>query len=112
MDDLQQGAARLRERLAGCPVHGVPFTGPVTADGLLSWGADPPAPSGATNDAPTSWRMWVTERLAEYLVVARERSAGPLEPWQFALERLRLSGIDTDTWAPVDGMWPTALASA
>jgi hypothetical protein len=112
LDDLQQGAAQLRDRLDGCPAHGVPFTAPVTADGLLSWGADPPAPSGASREGLTSWRMWVTERLAEYLVVAREGSAGALEPWQFALERLRLSGIDTDTWAPATEMWPTALASA
>ena len=112
LDDLQQGAAQLGDRLEGCPAHGVPFTAPVTADGLLSWGADPPVPSGASREAPTSWRMWVTERLAEYLVVAREGSAGTLEPWQFALERLRLSGIDTDTWAPASEMWPTALASA
>jgi hypothetical protein len=112
LDDLQQSAALLRDRLDGCPAHGVPFTAPVTADGLLSWGADPPATSGASGEARSSWRIWVTERLAEYLVVARDGSSGSLEPWQFALERLRLSGIDTDTWAPAAEMWPTALASA
>ena len=112
LDDLQRAAAQLESLLKGCPAHGVPFTAPVTADGLLSWGADPPAASAVESEALTSWRMWVTERLAEYLVVAREGSAGTLEPWQFALERLRLSGIDTDTWAPANDMWPVALASA
>jgi hypothetical protein len=109
LDDLQQAAQRLRERLDGAPAHGVPFTAPVTADGLLSWGADPPPP---TSEPATSWRMWVSERLAEYLVAARGAQSGGLEPWQFALDRLRLSGVDTDTWAPANGMWPTALASA
>lgn len=108
LDDLRTGATRLAERLEGTPAHGVPFTAPVTANGLLSWGADPPAVSGGGS---TSWRMWVTERLAEYLVDCRD-GAGELEPWRFALERLRLSGIDTDTWAPANGMWPRALASA
>jgi len=112
LDDLQRGAAQLEHSLKGCPAHGVPFTAPVTADGLLSWGADPPAPSAVESEALSSWRMWVTERLAEYLVAAREGSAGTLEPWQFALERLRLSGVDTDTWAPASDMWPMALASA
>lgn len=112
LEDLQRGAAELEHRLKGCPAHGVPFTAPVTADGLLSWGSDPPAPSAAESEALTSWRMWVTERLAEYLVVARDDRAEALEPWQFALERLRLSGVDTDTWAPASGMWPVALASA
>jgi hypothetical protein len=107
LDDLRNGAAVLRARLAGCPAHGVPFTAAVTSDGLLSWGADPPVLPGG---AATSWRMWVTGRLAEYLVVARGAAAGELAPWQFALERLRLSGIDTDTWVPASGMWPEALA--
>jgi len=109
LDDLQRAAVRLLERLDGAPAHGVPFTAPVTADGLLSWGADPPALSG---ESATSWRAWVSERLAEYLVAARTADSGGLEPWQFALDRLRLSGIDTDTWAPAQGMWPAALASS
>lgn len=110
LDDLQAGAAVLREHLDGCPAHGVPFTAAVTHDGLLSWGADPPARSSARGDS-SSWRMWVTERLAEYIVVARSAGRSGLEPWQFALERLRLSGIDTDSWVPASGMWPEALAT-
>ena len=55
--------------------------------------------------------MWVTERLAEYLVVGRDAGGSEFEPWEFALERLRFGGIDTDTWVPSSGMWPKALAS-
>ena len=111
LDDLYHGAACLRKELAGCPAHGVPFTAAVTHDGLLSWGADPPAASAANGAAAGSWRTWVTERLAEYLVVARDAGPSELEPWQFALERLRMGGIDTDTWVPASGMWPQALVS-
>jgi hypothetical protein len=110
LDDLQAGAEVLRERLDGCPAHGVPFTAAVTHDGLLSWGADPPARPSA-NGGGTSWRMWVTERLAEYITVGRNAGRSELEPWQFALERLRLSGVDTDSWIPASGMWPEALAT-
>ena len=110
LDDLQEGAATLRDLLDGCPAHGVPFTAAVTHDGLLSWGVDPPAPASA-NGRGTSWRMWVTERLAEYLAVGRNGDHSQLEPWQFALERLRLSGVDTDSWVPASGMWPEALAT-
>jgi hypothetical protein len=28
-----------------------------------------------------------------------------MEPWQFALERLRLDGVDTATWTPVETIW-------
>jgi hypothetical protein len=111
LEDLQEGAALLRDRLGECPAHGVPFTAAVTQDGLLSWGADPPARSSANGSESGSWRMWVTERLAEYLTLART-GRGAVEPWQFALERLRLAGIDTDTWIPASGMWPEAFASA
>jgi hypothetical protein len=108
-DDLRAFAQELESRLAGCAAHGVPFTAAVTSDALLSWGADPPRPSDPSH--PTSWRMWVTERLAEHLVAARGARFTSLEPWQFALERLRLGGIDTGTWIPTSGMWPEALAA-
>lgn len=111
LDDLQAAAAVLRERLAGHPADGVPFTAAITPDGLLSWGVDPPARRSGNEAAPKSWRMWVTERLAEYLTIAGSAGAGKVEPWQFALERLRLSGIDTDTWVPANAMWPNALAT-
>jgi hypothetical protein len=128
LDDLKEGASRIAEQINGIPAQGVPFTAAVTLDGLLSWGADPP-PDPA---APTSWRMWVAEHLAEYLVMARGlegsgggRHRGPeadgighgesadqggIQPWQFALERLRLAGVNTDTWVPASGMWCEALA--
>jgi hypothetical protein len=103
--DLQEAAARLIGRLEGCAAHGVPFTAAVTADGLLSWGADPPA-----GPVRTSWRMWVAERLAEYLTDISEPGDETPQPWRYALERLRLRGIDTDTWIPASAMWPRALA--
>jgi len=113
LDDLRAGASLLRERLAGSPAQGVPFTAAVTDDGLLSWGADPPL---MLREGRTSWRAWVVERLAEQLAHAvrtrTERADGDLAPWRFALERLRLSGLDTDSWIPASGMWPEALASA
>lgn len=111
LDDLQDAATRLEERLGGCPAHGVPFTAAVTSDGLLSWGADPPALS-ADVGAMTSWRLWVSQRLAEYLASGAADDSNALEPWQFALERLRLAGIDTDTWIPASGMWRAARANA
>jgi len=112
LDDLQGAAATVRERLDGCPAHGVAFTAAVTSDGLLSWGADPPLGRGEA----TSWRLWVSERLAEYLVSGGsseiEPHASEIEPQEFALARLRLAGIDTDTWIPASGMWEEALAGA
>lgn len=63
---LDAVTAALGMALAGCPVQGVPFTAEAGADGLLSWGTDPP-PGG---DA-LSWRSWVTKRLAAALVAAR-----------------------------------------
>ncbi|MFZ2114048.1 MAG: hypothetical protein WAU77_10000 [Solirubrobacteraceae bacterium] len=105
LEDLQAGAFRLRDELAGTPAHGVPFTAAITSDGLLSWGADPPLLDGAR----ASWRQWVTERLAEYLEAT---SGSGIESWQFALRRLRLAGIDPDSWVPTNGMWEEALASA
>jgi hypothetical protein len=111
LDDLYKFADLLRTRISGCDPHGVPFTAAVSQDGLLSWGADPPAGS-IGGGRTTSWRMWVTWRLAEYLISAQTAELSTLEPWQYALERLRLAGIDTDTWVPANRMWPEALEMA
>lgn len=90
LDELQETAAALTPRLAGLPAHGVPFTAAVTPDGMLSWGADPP--DGG------SWRLRVVRGLAEHL--RRGLADGVAEPWRFALDRIRLSGVDPDTWRP------------
>ena len=105
LDDLRHGASQVVEELAGTPAQGVPFVAAITLDGLVSWGADPPS----NRAAPTSWRAWVVERLAEYLQAAGQGGdAGEVEPWRFALERLRLAGVDTDTWVPARGIWRDA----
>jgi hypothetical protein len=51
----------------------------------------------------------VAGRLAEYLTLGRTAGGDAGEPWRFALQRLRLSGIDTQTWVPTAGMWSDVL---
>jgi hypothetical protein len=111
LDDLRDAATTLDEKLQGCAAHGVPFTASIDKAGLLSWGADPPT-LGFDTGGVTSWRLWVCERLADYLSTAIADRSDGIEPWQFALERLRLAGIDTDTWVPASGMWREAREHA
>ena len=112
LESLQLAGAQLRTRLRGTPAHGVPFTSEITRDGLLSWAIDPPAAQRLV-DGPSqgSWRLWVANRLAEYLLAAKGRS-GDTACWRFALNRLRLDGIDTDTWVPTSGLWPARIGAA
>jgi hypothetical protein len=101
---LSEAAGRLAERLAGLPAHGVPFTAEIAGDGLLSWGADPPAAERSPlHGAWESWRLWLTNRLAVALLAAR--AEGAAEPWRFALDRVRLEGVDTETWTPGALLW-------
>jgi hypothetical protein len=103
-DSLERAARELSLRLSGCAAHGVPFTAAIGDDGLLSWGVDPVPDKGALSwQGPESWRLWVTNRLAAALVLARNAPRDTLQPWQFALERLRLENVDTVTWAPTQG---------
>ncbi len=104
LEELRGGADRVRDEAAGCRPHGVPFTAGVTDDGLLSWAMDPPrdSPRPGHDSRGASWRTWVSTRLAEYLLDARTsdvRGAGG-EPWQVALARLQLDGVDTASWVP------------
>jgi hypothetical protein len=108
-DDLHRAADGLRARLAGCAAHGVPFTASLTEDGLLSWGMDPPRDRRSPGlEQLESWRLWVTNRLATALVSARAARQSSIEPWQFALERVSLDGIDPTTWTPVSSIWSSA----
>lgn len=106
LDGAAGFAQRLHPRLGGMAGCGVPFTAPVTDDGLLSCGADPPPAPGKRG---TSWRMWLSRRLAQYLVLARDAGTSTAEPWQFAVRRLQLSGIDTTSWMPPAGTWDQVL---
>jgi hypothetical protein len=86
----------LRSRLEGMPVQGVPFTAEV-AGGLLSWGVDPTHADAVTG---YSWRQWITNRLAVTIIAAQDAAGGTQEPWRFALERIRLEGVDPQTFSP------------
>jgi uncharacterized SAM-binding protein YcdF (DUF218 family) len=76
---------------------------------------DPPASERPLAGGRESWRLWLTHRLARALLAARAaRASGPTtgstagataaEPWQIALERLRLEGVSTETWTPGSGL--------
>lgn len=95
---LAAAAGDLAGQLSGVPAQGVPFTAEIGGDGLLSWGIDPPPAEGAE-----SWRFWVVQKLARALLTARQ--AREAEPWRFALDRLRLEGVDTATWTPGGLLW-------
>ncbi|MEU4197159.1 hypothetical protein AB0E69_35025 [Kribbella sp. NPDC026611] len=98
LDALHATAQDLASRLHGVPAQGVPFTAAVTEDGLLSWAVDP---------VETSWRYWLAGRAAEHLLQGRLEPDGP-PPWRYALQRLRLDGVDTVRWARADGVVPQA----
>jgi hypothetical protein len=99
---LRNIADLIARRLDGCAAQGVPFTAAIGESPLLSWGADPLPVKGVLSwQERESWRLWITNRLATSLLVARSAQNGGLEPWQFALERLRLDNVDIDTWTPL-----------
>ena len=85
-------------RLGGARVQGVPFSAEIGAEGLVSWGVDPADIPG--REAQSSWRRWVCRRLAQYLTAAVANPSPDMPAWRFALERLRLDGVDTTTWEP------------
>jgi hypothetical protein len=104
---LQEAAARLGQRLKGCPAQAVPFTAALQDDGLLSWGRDPGRdPQSGAWPGRESWRLWVTNRLAVALLAAKAALDAGAEPWQFAMRRLQVEGVDTTTWTPAaDMLW-------
>jgi len=111
-EPLRNAADELARRLDGCLSHGVPFTAELSGGGLLSWGADPPREEQSFGwQSRESWRLWITNRLATALLAAKASPQSGVEPWRFALDRLRLEDIDTGTWIPATGIWGREAAS-
>jgi hypothetical protein len=95
---LRAVAGQLADRCSGWSAHVVPFTAAAASNGVLSWGVDPPRATGLG-----SWREWVTRLLARYLCDARAAPSSGVEPWRYALERIRLDGVDPESWSPLSG---------
>ena len=111
LDEVLAIGAALRSALHGIPAHGVPFTAPITADGLLSWGIDPPrAALGVMSTRRQSWRARLTMSLATSLAAARRDGAGVGTAVRFAVERIRRDGVDPETWAPRSHEWEAMAA--
>ncbi len=112
-DRLDEAASRLQGELAGIPPQAVPFTVDYTGDGLLSWGVDPPRewqlPGWRYGDS--SWRSWLTTRLAAAIVSALHEEANGLPPWRFALARVAVEDVDPDSWMPDPAVWESQAAS-
>ena len=82
-------ADALVDVLVDIPAHGVPFTAPLTDDGLLSWAGDPTATNGRERE---SWRMFVCRRLGELLAQDPDPSA--------ALTALAADGVLVPSFRP------------
>jgi hypothetical protein len=98
---LREAAAYLLEHLEGCPSQGVPFTAELEARGLLSWGIDPPPEDTSVPWLNRqSWRSRICNILASALLLAKSAPSNRVSASRFAALRLRLEGIDTDSWTP------------
>jgi hypothetical protein len=105
-EQLDDVAARLLARLAGCPAHGVPFTALIDPAGLLSWGLDPPDTARALSWlGRESWRLWLATQLGTAIAFAKTSSRRSVAHSRFALERVRRLGVDVTKWTPGQTLW-------
>jgi hypothetical protein len=109
---LEEAAYRIAKELSGCPSQGVPFTVELDSGALISWASDPPSETAAPVWLrKQSWRQWICNRLASALMIAKREKSAAMPAWRFALERLRLEGVDVVTWAPASTPWQPNLTS-
>ena len=104
-EHLADVARVLQNEIGHARAQGVPFTAPIDEAGLLSWGMDPPdAAHVFAGHQRESWRFWITQHLATALITVASDSSD-VDPTRYALDRLRLDGIDTDRWIPQQSIW-------
>lgn len=109
---LEEAACSIAKELSGCPSQGVPFTTELDSGALISWGSDPPPETTVPEWLRRqSWRQWICYRLGSALAVAKREKSARIPNWRFALERLRLEGVDITTWAPVSTFWQSKSAA-
>ena len=98
---MERAAGRLERELAGIPAQGVPFTRQVGDSALLSWGVDPDGQDAAAPwSGDSSWRAWLTHRLATALVQAFRDPGCSVPAWRYAMDRVSLDGVDVRDWTP------------
>jgi len=95
-------ADRLLEKIASLPADPVPFTGAWKGSGCLSIGSDPKGGSDSWQSSD-SWRSYLADKLASALLSAKK--ANSPRPWEVALNRLSIEGVDTQTFAPAGKGW-------
>ena len=106
--DLKSTSAQLHDVLVRVPAHGVPFTAYLDNQGLISWGVDPPHNMKLLPWEGLSWRRWLTNHLASSIIQATNSNCH-LEPWKFALQRIKLEGIDPISWIPNVDIWTDGI---
>ena len=105
-EELDEAAEAMLRELAGCPAQGVPFTAGIDANGLVSWGLDPPETERALSWLNReSWRLWLAQRLGNAMAVAKQARTRSIEPYRFAIERVRRLGVDVANWTPAESLW-------
>ena len=100
--DLITTADELAERLRDMPAQGVPFTGSLSPDGMLSWGIDPGSDRRAKGKE--SWRALLTQELGA--AMAPLAGSDPAAAVAAGRQRVRELGVDDVTWTPVELPWP------
>jgi len=88
----------------------VPFTVELDSGALISWASDPPSKPRRSLAAKTKLAPVDLQRLASALMIAKSEKSAAMPAWRFALERLRLEGVDVVTGA-VSTPWQPNLTS-
>lgn len=112
-NSLRELASVIEGALSGTAAQGVPFTAPLTDNGLLSWGMDPPPQTHLSGWGEVqSWRYWLVNQLSRSILHARARGACADDCLDYATTRLRLEGVDTELWLASDQLWMVGRPNA
>ncbi|MCE7064067.1 hypothetical protein [Dyadobacter sp. CY326] len=100
-DHLSAAADRLHAVLKDHSAQGVPFTAPLDASGMLSWGMDSATDENLQHVERKSWRAKVTEKLAASISLAKTEKLSREERVDFVLKKMVLEGVNPLTWTAV-----------
>ena len=97
-NDLFFAAGQLIPALQNERAQGVPFTAQLDDVGLLSWGVDPAFDKKSER---TSWRAFVTEKIAFAIHKAKAEKLAVKDALHFISTNILLQKIDPANWSPL-----------
>lgn len=96
-------AKKLIKNMDDIKAQAIPFTVQLDRKGLISWGVDPPRIKTNIFWEQSSWRVWLTSKIAHYIIQYKNSKVENLTIEEYIKHKLSWDNINSNTMEPGRG---------